>query len=182
MSALALIGTVSTEVSENSPWTTVVSTLLRFLLHCCGSNNSTSWSRARSGVRFTPEDGSALPWRCCRCWARIAGWCSADSRWRWSGSAARWNGMPGSRSGPSGSLRFPAWWWADRWSTFQKTNLMHIDVSLPVAAAEDRTSTKDNFLGQLAGNSHSNLTRAIVTYETNRLKKVELEGCGFIEV
>lgn len=127
MSVFALIGTVSTEVSENSLGTPVVPTLLRFLLHCCGSNERTGWSRAHPGVRFAPQDGSALPWRRYRCWACIAGWCSADSRWRRSGSAAGWNGTPGSRSGPSGSLRFPTWWWADRWSTFQKTNLMHID-------------------------------------------------------
>lgn len=25
-----------------------------------------------------------------------------------------------SRSRPSGSLRFPAWWWADQWSTFHE--------------------------------------------------------------
>lgn len=169
MSVFALIGTVSTEVSENSFGTPVVSTLLRFLLHCCRSNESTSWSRAHPGVRFAPKDGFALPWRCCRRWACIAGWCSADSRWRRSGSAAGWNGTPGSRSGPSGSLRFPTWWWADRRSTFQKTNLMRIDDA----------QTDTNFLGRLAGNSHSKLTRGFADL---RDKQIEEGGVGGMRV
>lgn len=77
------------------------------------------WSGARSGVRFEPAEACPLPWRCCRCWAHTAGWCSADSRWRRSHSAAPWNGTRGSRSGPFGCLHFPASWSADRWSTWQ---------------------------------------------------------------
>lgn len=37
VSVLALIATVSTDGSVMLCWTTVVSTLLLFLLHCCGT-------------------------------------------------------------------------------------------------------------------------------------------------